>query len=143
MPAPLPVEELRAAYAEWSEHKGKEFGKFLALFAEDAEIGSVLERYLPAPVPQLRGPDAVRAFASALTENCEIVSHETERTVSQGRTIVWIGDCTMRNIATETEFSTRLIGIWQFNDAGKAISFYEMGDSFAFIDAAQPKPPGT
>ena len=133
MPTPLPVEQLRAAYAEWSASGGHTFNRFLALIGDDAEIGSVLDRHSPAP--PARGPEGARAFISALTETCDIEQHVTDQMVSQGDTIVWIGQCRLRNRATGAVFDTPLIDVWRFDEAGKVASFYEMSDSLAFVAA--------
>ena len=136
MPTSLPVEQLRAAYAEWSDSGGMVFDRFLALIGDDAAIGSVLDRHSPAPpAAPARGPEGARAFISALTDTCEILQHVTGQMVSQGDTIVWIGQCRLRNRATGAEFDTPLIDVWRFDEAGKVASFYEMSDSLAFVAA--------
>ena len=139
MPTPLPVEQLREAYAEWSGSGGTAFDRFLALIGNDAAIGSVLDRH--SPTAPARGPEGARAFISALTDTCEILQHVTGQMVSEGDTIVWIGECRLRNRATGVEFETPLVDVWRFDEAGKVSSFYEMCDSLAFVAATTQAAP--
>jgi uncharacterized protein len=135
---PLPVEQLRAAYAEWSASCGASSDPFIALMSEHAVVDSVLGRHSGDPLAQtFRGPDGAREFIAALTGPWEILDHETERMVAEGNTIVWIGTCRLRNRATGAELETPLVDIWRFDDEGKVSSFYEMCDSLAFAQASE------
>ena len=136
MSHPLPVEQLRAAYAEWSDTHAASPDAFLALMSEEVALGSVIDRYTgDAMAERFHSLDGARAYLSAITDNWEMLEHETEQTVAEGDTIVWIGRCRWRNRASGAEVATPLVDIWRFDERGKAVSFYEIYDSLAFAQA--------
>ena len=136
MTEPLPVEQLRAAYAEWSATRAASPDPFLALMADEVELGSVIDRYSGDPMAaRYHSREGARAYLSAITDNWDMLEHETEQTVAEGDTVVWIGRCRWRNRASGAEVATPLIDIWRFDAEGRAVSFYEMFDSLAFAQS--------
>jgi uncharacterized protein len=142
MTQPLPVDQLRAAYAEWSDTRAASPDAFIALMSEEVTLGSVIDRYTGDPMAErFTSPEGARAYLSAITENWEMLEHDTEQTVAQGDTIVWIGHCRWRNRGSGAEVATPLIDVWRFDANGKAVSFYEIYDSLAFAQATRLLPP--
>lgn len=132
----LPVEQLRAAYAQWSATRAASPDPFLALMSDQVTLGSVIDRYSGDPMAQTyRGRDGARTYLAAITDHWQMLEFETEQTVAEGDTIVWIGHCRWRNHSSGAEVATPLVDIWRFDAEGKAVSFYEMFDSFAFAQS--------
>ena len=64
-----------------------------------------------------------------------MVSHDVERFVAEGDTIVMIGRCAWRNKANGNVIDTPKIDVHTFNDAGKVIRFQEVYDTLGFARA--------
>lgn len=129
---PPPVEQLRAAYARWHETRGVSSELFVDLLDEDVVMRTCLEPPGIHPIAQDRvGKEYARQYLDSLALNLEMVEFPTDRLVTQGDTVVWIGSCRWRDRKTGVEVSTQKVDVWRFRD-GKAIDVLEMFDSLGF-----------
>jgi ketosteroid isomerase-like protein len=129
---PPPVERLAHAYARWHETKGTSAQLFLDLMAPDISMRTVLNWPERHPMAQERvGLEYARDYLDSLVLNLEMIAFPTDEIVTQGNTVVWIGNCHWRNPRTGVEADTPKVDVWHFRD-GLAVSVMEMFDTIGF-----------
>lgn len=134
-PSPVfqsPADRVAHAYRMWRESKGQTAALFLDMMAEDVEMRSVLDPTTENPLAQPRdGVAEARAYMEVIARDWEMIDYPTERVVSDGNTVVWIGRCHWRHRETGSEIDSPKVDIWHFKD-GKAVNFLEMFDTLGF-----------
>ena len=130
-----PAARLGDAYALWSESQGMRSDQWMELLSDSIEMRSVLTPDLPDDLAAHR-----RSLAGALeyfqtvARDWEMIHFTVDRFVDGGDDVVMVGRCSWRNRATGRVVDTPKVDVWRF-EGGKAVSFLEMFDSFAFIRA--------
>ena len=130
-----PADQLRQAYAAWSESKGTDHA-WLDLLADDVEMRSVLTPELPDDfaAPPRRGKAGAMEYVQTLGRDWEMIEFVCERFIDAGDDVVMVGRCAWRNRATGKVVDTPKVDVWHFAN-GRAASFLEMFDSLAFVRA--------
>ena len=130
-----PAARLKQAYALWSDSKGATSGHWLELLADEIEMRSVLTPELPDDLAAHRRSklEAIEYFQT-LARDWEMIEYKVQRFIDGGDDVVMVGRCAWRNRATGRVVDTPKIDIWHF-EKGKAVSFLEMFDSLAFMQA--------
>jgi ketosteroid isomerase-like protein len=133
--ARTPADQLRKAYAIWSESKGAVSDPWLDLFADQIELRSVLTPDLPDDFAALRHSRAgAMEYFQTLARDWEMIAFDVDRFVDGGDDVVMVGRCAWRNRATGRIVDSPKVDVWRFED-GKAVTFMEMFDSLAFMRA--------
>jgi ketosteroid isomerase-like protein len=130
-----PVERLKQAYAAWSESKGFSSDQWLDLLADEIEMRSVLSPELPDDLAAHRiSRAAALEYFATLSRDWEMILFECDRFIGDEDDVVMVGRCAWRNRATGRIVDTPKVDVWHF-EGGKAVTFFEMFDSLAFMRA--------
>lgn len=133
------TEILRTAYQCWADSKGGSCDHWLEMLAENIHFGSLAQgRPDSLAFTQTRAHrDGVAEYLKALTENWAMINYIVDQYVAQGDRVVAIGRTAWRNRSTGKVADTPKVDVWRFDDAGKAIEFYEYYDTAGMIAATQ------
>ena len=127
---------LAAAYDAWHASRGRAPEVFFALYDEDIELHSVLEA--SQIDEQMRGPfigkGSALAYFTAIAEAWEMVAGRTERFITRGDTVVWVGHAIWRNLKTLRVVDGPKVDVWTVRD-GLAVNYLEMFDSYGVARA--------
>ena len=130
-----PADQLREAYALWSDSGGLASEQWLELFGDELEMRSVLSPDLPDDLAAVRYSRAgAMEYFATLSRDWEMIRFECDRFVDGGDDVVMVGRCAWRNRATGKIVDTPKVDIWHLEN-GKAVDFLEMFDSLAFMRA--------
>lgn len=129
---------LRHAYKCWAESKGGSCDHWLGLLADNLRFGSLAQGRPDAlSFTQTRATrDGVADYLKGLTDDWDMIEYVMENYVAQGDRVVAIGRTAWRNKRTGKTVDTPKVDVWRFDDAGKAIEFYEYYDTAALAAAA-------
>lgn len=120
---------LRGAYAKWSESKGKSFGAWLDIMADDAQLRSLAEGRGGVDFSAPRFSRAgVESYLRELDEAWAMVSHHMNEFIAQDDRVVVLGQVAWRHKITGQVAETPKVDVWRFSD-GKAIDFFELYDT--------------
>jgi ketosteroid isomerase-like protein len=130
-----PTERLKQAYAAWSETKGQTADQWLDLLGDQIEMRSVLAPELPDDLAAHRvSKAAAMEYFETLGRDWEMIEFRPDRFIDGGDDVAMVGRCAWRNRATGKIVDTPKVDIWHFEN-GKAVTFFEMFDSLAFMRA--------
>ena len=130
-----PVDQLRRAYAAWSDSKGMSADQWLDLLGDEIEMRSVLAPELPDDLAAVRFSRAgAMEYFQTLARDWEMIAFDCDRFIADEDDVVMVGRCAWRNRATGKVVDTPKVDIWHFEN-GKAVTFLEMFDSLAFMRA--------
>lgn len=131
--------KLKAAYAHWHVTKAGSVDTWMALCDEHIKFGSLAEgRSRVEFTAALRGRDTLKAYFDGLTGGWTMIHFTVDRILVDGDTAVMIGSTAWINKATGKDVETPKVDVWRFNDAGKAIEFYEYYDTATMLAATMP-----
>ena len=130
---------LKEAYRLWSETNGGSVDHWLSLVADEVNFGSLAQgRPNALSFTKTRhSRDGVANYLRELTHDWEMVYYAVDHFVAQGERVVAIGRCAWRFKLTGNVVETPKVDVWRFNEAGKAIEFFEYYDTAAVIEGAR------
>lgn len=132
------TEILRKIYAQWRDSKGKTKDLWLGVVAEEVKFGSLAQgRPDSMAFTRERQTKAeVEQYLDELARDWEMIDYVIDEYVAQGDRVVAIGRMSWRNKHTKKVADSPKLDVWRFDDAGKAIEFYEYYDTAAAAAAA-------
>jgi hypothetical protein len=132
------VAALREAYRLWNESKGGSVDFWLSLLSPEINFGSLAQGRVDsiAFTRTRRSRDEVASYLRELTREWSMIDYEVKEFVAQGSRVVAVGRTSWRNKRTEKVADSPKVDVWRFDDAGKAIEYYEYYDTAALIEAA-------
>lgn len=137
------VEILNEAYRLWNETKGGGVDHWLSLIADQIHFGSLAQGRPDAlSFTKSRNSRAgVADYLRELTQDWEMVYYAVDHLVAQDDRVVAIGRCAWRYKVTGKVVDTPKVDVWRFNEAGKAIEFFEYYDTAAVAEGARAAVP--
>lgn len=132
---------LRRAYAAWDEHKGGEPARELwrDLFADDVSLASVSEQTAGLEFAADRqSRTGALEYLTGIFQQWEMLHYTPETYVAEGARIAMFGRCAYRFRKTGRVCECRIACLWEFDDAGKAVSLVDIFDSALALAATEP-----
>jgi uncharacterized protein len=128
---------LRAAYQAWHETKGQSIETWLALVADDIDFRSLADGAPHADwTKRRRTREEVRHYLTGLNAEFEMIHFYADRFVSEGDTIVMIGQTAWTHRRTGKKVYTPKVDVWQFKN-GLAIAYAEYFDTARLAEATR------
>lgn len=133
------IATLHEANRLWHETKGGSIDHWLSLIADDGKMSSLAAgRTLVEFSKSRQKREGARAYLTELTAAWSMNFHRIEDYIADGNRVATTGEVSWTNKATGKVCTTKKVDIWTFDDAGKAVDFFEMYDTAALLAAAQP-----
>lgn len=132
------VATLRDCYRNWHETRGDSVDDWLAIVDDDEfTLRSMADGRPGAEFTRSCGcKDDLRRYLDGLTGGWTMEYYRIDEFIADGDRVVALGSTAWTNNATGKRAETAKADVWKFRD-GKAVSFMELYDSYALIEAGQ------
>jgi ketosteroid isomerase-like protein len=130
------LDKLERAYRNWTESRGGTAEEVVDLFADQAEMRSLLPAELALPVGGTRASKSqIREYFDALHRDWEMISFGPFRFIPAGDEIIAVGHCHWKSRRTGTEVATPKVDLWRFED-GKDVILFQLCYTVSFASPA-------